>query len=391
MPVPFTSIAATSMAQPQELNADWDDDSFLRLYLTTLAGTVIQMKVPVSIHHTWAMLEEYLVEHLPRNSPIETLGCELTLINADTQVALQDPIQEDLWKNNQFSLIVHDCFLSLENNKPLQGLEYEDCPKAIRVPVSDSGILEAKAFHSTVRVRHVILDAGFSAISPQAWRYCHSLRVVKLPDTVVTIGYAAFQGCYSLQIVEMPGCVKIGVRAFSECCALECVGNIIDGGSYLAIGAIISQYAFEECAKLAHLSLPNVRAVVDSSTLTSPQAGVPQGCFFASGIQQVELGEDTYHIGHRAFENCKSLTLVNIAHTGIHTLRMHTFAQCHSLVTIKLPVGLREIRAEVFAGCKSLEKLLLPSSTRYLGYRAFGNCIRLSSLKYVWSRYEACL
>ena len=36
-----------------------------RLYLTTLAGTVIQPQVPVSIYHTWEMLEEYLVEHLP--------------------------------------------------------------------------------------------------------------------------------------------------------------------------------------------------------------------------------------------------------------------------------------------------------------------------------------
>ena len=84
------------------------------------------------------------------------------------------------------------------------------------------------------------------------------------------------------------------------------------------------QYASEECAKLAHLSLPNVRAVADSATPATPQAGVPQGCFFSSGIQQVELGGDTHHIGHRAFESCKSLTQVNIANTGIHTLHMHT-------------------------------------------------------------------
>ena len=73
-------------------------------------------------------------------------------------------------------------------NKPLQGLDYEDCPKAIRVPVSESGVLEAKAFHSTTRVRHACLDAGFRTISPQGWRYCHSLPIVKLPDTVVTLG-----------------------------------------------------------------------------------------------------------------------------------------------------------------------------------------------------------
>mgnify|MGYP006999218525 CR=1 FL=1 len=64
-------------------------------------------------------------------------------------------------------------------------------------------------------------------------------------------------------------CVEFGVRVFSECCALESVGNIVDGGSHLAIGAIVSQYAFEECAKLAHLSLPHVRAVVDGGALTS--------------------------------------------------------------------------------------------------------------------------
>ena len=137
-----------------------------------------------------------------------------------------------------------------------------------------------------------------------------------MPDTFVTLGYAAFQGCYFLQVAEMPGCVEFGVRVFAECCALESVGITVDGGCHLAIGAIVSQYAFQECDKPAHLSLPH--AVVDSRTLASPQAGLPQGCFFASGIRQVELGEDTYHMGHRALENCKKLTRVDLSNTGIH-------------------------------------------------------------------------
>ena len=47
--------------------------------------------------------------------------------------------------------------------------------------------------------------------------------------------------------IEMPGCVELGVRVFSECCALECVRKS-QTGSYLALGAVIGQYAFEECA-----------------------------------------------------------------------------------------------------------------------------------------------
>ena len=92
------------------------------------------------------------------------------------------------------------------------GPDYEDYPKAIRVPANDAGILEAKAFFSIARLRHVQVDPGFHTIERQAWRYCH---------TVVAIGYAAFQGCYSLVTVEMPGCVELGVRLFAECCALS--------------------------------------------------------------------------------------------------------------------------------------------------------------------------
>ena len=183
-------------------------------------------------------------------------------------------MQEDLWWNTQFCLIVRECFQQVERKEQIQGLEYEDCPKAIRVPANDTGILEAKAFFSTARLRHVKVDPGFHMVSRQARRYCHSLRIVKLPDTVVAIGYAAFQGCYSLMTVEMPGCVELGVRLFSECCALEQVGTITDGACHLAIGAVIGQYAFEECARLTQLSLPHVRAMMDGATPTTPQAGV---------------------------------------------------------------------------------------------------------------------
>ena len=84
----------------------------------------------------------------------------------------------------------------VERKEQLQGREYEDCPKAIRVPANDSGILEAKAFFSTACVRHVRVDTGFHMVSRQAWRYCHSLASSSCRNTVVAIGHAAFQGCY---------------------------------------------------------------------------------------------------------------------------------------------------------------------------------------------------
>ena len=86
------------MSQFQAQGSDSDDRSPLCLQLTTLAAA-IQIHVPVSMHHTWEMLEEYLVEHLPLVSQLDTFGCELTLLDADAHQALQDPTQEDLWWN----------------------------------------------------------------------------------------------------------------------------------------------------------------------------------------------------------------------------------------------------------------------------------------------------
>ena len=51
-----------------------------------MAGTVIQIVVPVSIHHRWDMLEDHLVERSPAVSHLDTFGCECT------QQALCDPI-----------------------------------------------------------------------------------------------------------------------------------------------------------------------------------------------------------------------------------------------------------------------------------------------------------
>ena len=87
------------------------------LLLTTMAGTVIHIVVPVSIHHRWDMLEDYLVENLPAVSHLDTFGCELTLLDSYTHQALCDPIQEALWGNTQYQ----DCFQKYDCKHQIQG------------------------------------------------------------------------------------------------------------------------------------------------------------------------------------------------------------------------------------------------------------------------------
>ena len=116
----------------------------------------------------------------------------------------------------------------MSSKEQIRREEHDNHPKAIWVPANESGILPAKAFFAIARLRHVQVEAGNHTIERQAWRYCHTLTIVKLPSSVVAIANAAFQGCYALTTVAMPGCVSLGARLFAECCALEQVGVLTE-------------------------------------------------------------------------------------------------------------------------------------------------------------------
>ena len=73
---------------------------------------------------------------------------------------------------------------------------HEALLKALWVPTNHTGALPAKAFFSLTRLRNV--EPGLHTIDRQAWQYCQSLRIVKLPATVVAVEHASFQGCYAL-------------------------------------------------------------------------------------------------------------------------------------------------------------------------------------------------
>ena len=95
----------------------------------------------------------------------------------------------------------------LEDNKPLQRLEYEDCPKAIRVLS-----LTQVSLGQSIPLNRTWPGHRFRRSQPTG------VAILPFPGMLLPA-----------EVVEMPGCVELGVRVFSKCCALECVGNIVDG------------------------------------------------------------------------------------------------------------------------------------------------------------------
>ena len=270
----------------------------LRLY--TSAGKEIETIAPISIYHHWEMLEDYLVELLARYFDLDTFGCELMLISEDTMSPLSDPIHEELWEHKGYQLVIQTSFRQVLSKEQIRRDEYEDHPKAIWVPANESGILPAEAFFALARLRRVQVEVGYHTIERQVWRYCHTLIIVKLPSTVVTIENAVFQGCYALTTVAMPGCLFLGARLFAECCALERVGVLTENSCRLARGATISPYAFEGCGKLRQIGLPGTKASVDALSATKV---CQRGVFIRPASKESTLYAQPSLLGTRPLRN----------------------------------------------------------------------------------------
>ena len=102
------------------------------------------------------------------------------LISDDARSPLSDPIHEKLWEDNSYQLIIQKSFRVVSSKEQIRRDAYDDHPRAIWVPANETGILPAKAFFALARLRHVQMEAGYHTIERQAWRYCHTLTIVKL-------------------------------------------------------------------------------------------------------------------------------------------------------------------------------------------------------------------
>ncbi|MBR4940722.1 MAG: leucine-rich repeat domain-containing protein, partial [Clostridia bacterium] len=121
-----------------------------------------------------------------------------------------------------------------------------------------------------------------------AFGYC-SFTTIDIPDSVTSIGAAAFKGCYALSSVEIPeGVTVIGDYAFGGCDALASV-TVPEGG-------------LEAIGLSGSTSLTSAK-IMDGVVRISSD-------FFAGcvNLTEVTIPESVKLISSRAFNDCTLLT-----------------------------------------------------------------------------------
>lgn len=98
---------------------------------------------------------------------------------------------------------------------------------------------------------------------------------------------------------------------------------------------------------------------------------------YTNGKGVIKFDGDVTTIGFAAFENCASLTSVNIP-DSVTEIGMQAFSDCDNLTSVNIPDSVTAIGGWAFDSCDSLISVTIGDSVTEIGNNAFTNCYSLT-------------
>ena len=234
------------------------------------------------------------------------------------------------------------------------------------------------------KIQSVTIPESVTSIGRAAFMNCTGLTSLTIKGVATSIGPGAFSTCTSLISLSLVGSFQtIGEHAFASC-------NSLTSPSLTCDVQKIDDYAFVTCNSLTSLSLtgdiqkigdyafyycPSLKTVTLPKSLTSIGLLAFGSC---TSLDSIEIPGTVTEIGGFAFSN-SGLTSVKIDE-GVQSTGAHMFNSCAKLTTVTFPESLTTIADGSFAYCSNLNHVKIPASVTSIGYAAFSNCTSLSKI-----------
>lgn len=178
-----------------------------------------------------------------------------------------------------------------------------------------------------------------------------SLKAVRLPLSMKTIGYAAFTNCRALTSIDTENVEIIGEWAFEQCRGLVEV-KLHDGLKE------IRRQAFFYCTLLKSEFFPYEDVYIDRAAL--PNA-----------LQTLGAG---------VFTDCKNMESINMQRTQVKNILRNTYSGCSGITTFYYPNVVETIGEFAFSGCSALVGSFFPASLTSIETNAFHLCTKMSQV-----------
>lgn len=260
---------------------------------------------------------------------------------------------------------------------------------SVSMPDSVTNIADYAFFYSPV-LTNVLVGSGVTAIGGQAFALSSNLTSICFRGNAPAVDPSAFDSDDALTVYYLPGTSGWGpslagrptlpLTSAQFLCTTGDGTAVITG--YIGFGGAVSlpaeldglpvtgigDAAFQNCARLAGVTIPDSMRTVDDSAFES-----------CVGLTNVLFGAGVTNIGAMAFACCSSLTNLTFP-AQLAVIGDSAFLGCNALTNLALDTGLTDIGPEAFALCSSLTRVAIPRAIANIGSGAFSQCSSLSAI-----------
>lgn len=254
-----------------------------------------------------------------------------------------------------------------------------------------------------LRVRDENEESGYRIDS----YYCDKLTEIVIPETVVSLGYAAFRGS-ALSSVTIPATSKltkiagyafadtqitsiaipssvtsIGASAFEN----TALAGELDLGNVTSVGnnafantavtsvsmaklVTLGSGAFKDCKQLVSVSMPQVKVIgaeafdgsknLASVAVTNAES-IGDRAFAGTAVTSLTL-DNAFSIGDNAFNGAQALAAVSLG--KVKEIGVNSFAGT-AITALNLPASVDNISDGAFAGAESLSSVNIAEGSKY--------------------------
>lgn len=226
-------------------------------------------------------------------------------------------------------------------NSDYPGIYYQHT-NLVKVDLPNSLLKMGRAtFNGCTNLTDIVLPEGMTELGEQNFLDCTSLVLGHLPDTITKLNDSTFLNCIRLELNGLPsGLTRIPGNCFGNCTSLE-LDELPSGITYIGLSAFdgtgvrftsipegVSQMqtcAFKNCSNMTEISIP--------STVVSWGQQVFVGCTNLATVYYNPVNCTAQAPNWSAFQDCTSLTEITIGET-VSVIPNYMFINIPSLKTI---------------------------------------------------------
>ena len=214
------------------------------------------------------------------------------------------------------------------------------------------------------------------AIADNGFLGCSQITSVTVPDSVTTIGFAAFNSCPQIKEITIPFVGK-SANATGE---FGILGHIFGNKDYSGCYTAIQHYNNDA---YMHSRLPQALTTVN---VTSAKT-IPWGAFYdCDNLKEINLNNGITEIGDCAFFGCAGIEKINLP--DLLSISDYAFYGCSSLTEFDIGDSVESIGKFAFAECTSLSRIdsetngtfVIGEQVESIGYSAFNACTQITDI-----------